>query len=158
MGECGRTAGRNGQEARTSTAGSAAKEPGTNGFWTPKPKRKGRHAERRILAQQGCELVYVVSMKRIHILFQKAFLRFRHRGSLCNVATGKGSAGSLQSAIDGRYRGVQALGHFRSGPAEHFDQEQHGSLLGWQVLQRGHEREADAFAHLCELGGIGVSR
>ena len=54
--------------------------------------------------------------------------------------------------------GVQALGHFGGGPAEHIGQQQRRPLARRQVLQRRDEREPDALAQCRALGRIGVLR
>ena len=55
-------------------------------------------------------------------------------------------AGALQCAGHRRDRGVQQPRDLLRRPAQHLAQQQHRSLPGRQVLQRGDEREADRLA------------
>ena len=50
-------------------------------------------------------------------------------------------AGAPERAVDGVGARLEEHGDLRRTPAEHVAQDEHGSLAGSEVLQRGDERE-----------------
>ncbi len=96
-------------------------------------------------------------MEGIHVAVDQLRLdtgeRLAGRG---HVAGGERGTRSLQRAVHGRDRGVEALGDLGGGPAEDVGQQQRRPLARRQVLQRRDERQADALAQCRQLEGIGV--
>ena len=73
-----------------------------------------------------------------------------------DVALRERRAGPLNRAVHRRGRHLERLRRLRSGPAEHFHQQQHRALARWQMLHRRHEREANALAQYRQFVRVGV--
>ena len=63
-------------------------------------------------------------------------------------------AGPLESAVGGRDRGVQEVRDLGRRPAQDVPQDEHRALAGWQVLQRGDEREANGLTLRGKVGRV----
>ena len=66
--------------------------------------------------------------------------------------------GALQGAFDGGFGGVEDAGRLGGREAEHVPEHEDRPLLGWQVLQAGHERQRDRLLGVVPglgAGGVG---
>ena len=110
------------------------------------PQLVGRHRPGGILVQQRGQCVHVVLLEGGDVAIQQCPLAVVHqsRGLGCaEVFRGERGARALQRAVDRRDRGAQQLGDLVGLPVEDLAQDEHGSLARRQVLERGHEGQAD---------------
>ena len=66
----------------------------------------------------------------------------------------KGGAGPLQRAVDGRHARFEELGDLGRLPTQDLAQDQDCSLPRRQMLQRGHERQANGLASCRDLARV----
>jgi hypothetical protein len=66
------------------------------------------------------------------------------------------AAQPLQGTVDRGHTRVQQLSHLGRPPSEHLTQDQSYPLAGWEVLEGGDERQANAVAGGRKLGRIGA--
>src|SRR5919201_1016103 len=152
-----RAAGGNRHQPRSPTARAAAEQPASDRLAAAKPERIRRHRERRVLAQQGRERIDVVAVERLDVSVEKPGLRLGKRPAAgAHVAGGEGCTRALQRAVHRRNGGLERLGHFRRGPAQHLREQERRALPRRKMLQRGHEREADALPQDEELRWVGI--
>jgi hypothetical protein len=98
--------------------------------------------ERVDVARQQLLLLFV-ELQRLHRIEVHGFER---------------GTGALERAVHRRDARLEQLGHFTGLPPKDFAQDQHGSLLRRQVLERGDERETDRLAGFGKFGGVAILR
>jgi hypothetical protein len=99
----------------------------------------------------------VVAFERVDIPCQQLLmLRINGRIELLDRHRCDRGPSPLQCTVDRSHAGFEQLGHFGGLPAQHLAQDERGALLGREVLQRGHERQADRFALGRDHGWIPV--
>jgi len=69
-----------------------------------------------------------------------------------------GFPGALEGAVHRRDRGLERLRDLLGGEAQHLTKDQHGALIGRQMLERGDEGHADRLARRRHLGGVVTRR
>ncbi len=99
----------------------------------------------------------VVPLERVDVAReQRLLVGADHRGGGLVVACREGCPCPLQRAVDRRDARVEQLRDLRRRPPQHLAENQHGTLFGREVLERGDEGEADAVALHGEIGRVSV--
>ncbi len=145
------------EETRTPAADPRAQAPRSDVVVGLQPHLVRRHRPRGVLAQERGERLHVVPLERIDVAVEQRALLLVGRSQGLGVLDLEGLEGrarALQGAVHRRDRGVEELGHLGRLPAQDLSEDQHRPLPRRQVLQRGHEREADRLARLEHLGGV----
>jgi hypothetical protein len=107
----------------------------------------------------GIESVASSRSNATNVAVEERRLRFGERlARNAHIPTRERCTSTLQRAVHGCNRGIQALGDFRGRPAKHVGQDERGALPRRQVLKRRHEREADALPERGDFERIAVSR
>ena len=156
-----RTVGLGGDEARSAATGAGALPPLEDLVAPAQPHRPRRHRLGGVRGDERRQRLDVVALEGVHVPGQQLALRLVARlvqpGSAACLSRHRGM-GPLQRAVDAGDRRVEQLGDLAGLPLQDVAQDQHGALLGRQVLQGGDEGETDrlAFGHgVGRVAGMG---
>ena len=108
-------------------------------------------------AKERGERVHVVALEGVDVARQERSLLLVHRfRRLRAIRVGRGERrpSALEGAVDRCDRRVEQLRDLVRLPAQHLAQDEHRALLRRQVLERGHEREADRLPRHGHLGRV----
>jgi hypothetical protein len=113
----------------------------------------GRDREPRLVGEQGDTPVYVAALHGVgEASDQLALARGGRQPRTLTVTRGKSSLerrpGALEGTLHGGLAGLEHLRDLRRPETEHVAQYQYRPLSRWQVLETGHERQADRLLEL----------
>ena len=123
-----------------------------NGLTPGVPRRRRRHAERRIFFEQRNQALDVGRFPRLHVTIEDGPQRILDRchanrvAALAVIVLVERHARAVQGAVDGRHREIEYLSHFAGLPIQHVPQDQHGPLTRRQTLQGRDESQGHTLA------------